>query len=137
MGTLFAYEGLTEEVLQAYRNAYHYLQLGKDSLTSAYALRDLGRAFNLLEITDSTIYYYNKAYQLANSNGDIQREVNILEELAGIYIQMGKYDEALKTLQETNSKWQDEKDINYDVWGKFLCKYRTKKIQQPITSRKI
>ena len=73
----FAYEGLTEEVLQAYRNAYHYLQLGKDSLTSAYALRDLGRAFNLLEITDSTIYYYNKAYQLANSNGDIQREVNI------------------------------------------------------------
>ena len=115
MGTLFAYEGLTEEVLQAYRNAYHYLQLGKDSLTSAYALRDLGRAFNLLEITDSTIYYYNKAYQLANSNGDIQREVNILEELAGIYIQMGKYDEALKTLQETNSKWQDEKDINYDV----------------------
>ena len=73
MGTLFAYEGLTEEVLQAYRNAYHYLQLGKDSLTSAYALRDLGRAFNLLEITDSTIYYYNKAYQLANSNGDIQR----------------------------------------------------------------
>lgn len=119
MGTLFAYEGLTEEVLQAYRNAYHYLQLGKDSLTSAYALRDLGRAFNLLEITDSTIYYYNKAYQLANSNGDIQREVNILEELAGIYIQMGKYDEALKTLQETNSKWQDEKDINYDVWGNF------------------
>lgn len=136
MGTLFAYEGLTEEVLQAYRNAYHYLQLGKDSLTSAYALRDLGRAFNLLEITDSTIYYYNKAYQLANSNGDIQREVNILEELAGIYIQMGKYDEALKTLQETNSKWQDEKDINYDVWGNFYVSIG-QKIQQPITSRKI
>lgn len=135
MGTLFAYEGLTEEVLQAYRNAYHYLQLGKDSLTSAYALRDLGRAFNLLEITDSTIYYYNKAYQLANSNGDIQREVNILEELAGIYIQMGKYDEALKTLQETNSKWQDEKDINYDVWGNFYVSIG-QKIQQPITSRK-
>ena len=25
----------------------------------------------------------------------------------------------MKTLQETNSKWQDEKDINYDVWGNF------------------
>ena len=133
MGTLFAYEGLTEEVLQAYRNAYHYLQLGKDSLTSAYALRDLGRAFNLLEITDSTIYYYNKAYQLANSNGDIQREVNILEELAGIYIQMGKYDEALKTLQETNGHFQSAKIMllyeiekergNYEEGLAYLEKY--------------
>ena len=48
--------------------------------------------------------------------------------MAGIYIQMGKYDEALKTLQETNSKWQDEKDINYDVWGNFYVSIGQKNV---------
>lgn len=47
----------------------------------------------------------------------MQREVNVLEELTGIYTQTGRYDKALKTLQEAGSKWQDEKDIGCDVWG--------------------
>lgn len=100
MGTLFAYEDITEEVLEAYHKSYYYFLLGKDSLTSAYALRDLARAFDLLEVPDSTIYYYNKAYELAQSNKDKKREVAILQELANVYLEMDKSDEALKIIQK-------------------------------------
>lgn len=122
MGTLFAYEDLTEEVLQAYKKAYYYFQLGKDSLTCTYALRDIGRAFDLLEIPDSMLYYYNKAYKLAQTNKDKRREVSILQELANIYINMDKCDEALKVIQKMDVKWLDKADLNYGIWGDYYMK---------------
>lgn len=122
MGTLFAYEDITEEVLQAYHKSYYYFLLGKDSLTSAYALRDLARAFDLLEVPDSTIYYYNKAYELAQSNKDKKREVAILQELANVYLEMDKSDEALKIIQKMDNKLLDEQGLNFGVWGNFYMK---------------
>lgn len=119
MGTLFAYEELTEDVLQTYRKAYYYFQLGKDSLTSAYALRDLGRAFNLLEMPDSCLYYYKKASKLADNNGDRERELNILQELASFYIERDKYGEALEILRKTHGKWYNSKDPDYGIWGDY------------------
>lgn len=120
MGTLFIYEDITEEVLPSYRKAYQYFQLAKDSLASAYALRDLGRTFDLLEMRDSTIYYYKKAYELANNNGDKKKELAILEELANVYIFMGKYDEALAILQKTNNERQNVQEPNYGIWGEYF-----------------
>lgn len=122
MGTLFAYEDITEEVLEAYHKSYYYFLLGKDSLTSAYALRDLARAFDLLEVPDSTIYYYNKAYELAQSNKDKKREVAILQELANVYLEMDKSDEALKIIQKMDNKLLDEQGLNFGIWGNFYMK---------------
>lgn len=85
MGTLFAYQGLYDESLEANRQAARqFLLQGKKNRTS-YAYRDMARMFDMKEQKDSALIYYKKAYSMAKETGDSNRIYGILGEMAGFY----------------------------------------------------
>ena len=73
MGTLFAYQGLYDESLEANKQSVQqYLLQGKKNKTS-YALRDMARMYNVKNQRDSASHYYQRAYQTAVSANDSNR----------------------------------------------------------------
>lgn len=73
MGTLFAYQGLYNESLEANKKAAEqFILQGKKNKTS-YALRDIARMYNIKNQRDSASHYYQRAYQTAVSANDSNR----------------------------------------------------------------
>ena len=73
MGTLFAYQGLYDESLEANKQSVQqYLLQGKKNKIS-YALRDIARMYNVKNQRDSASHYYQKAYQTAVTANDSNR----------------------------------------------------------------
>ena len=73
MGTLFAYQGLYNESLEANKKAAEqFILQGKKNKTS-YALRDIARMYNVKNQRDSASHYYQRAYQTAVSANDSNR----------------------------------------------------------------
>jgi len=101
MGTLFAYQGLYDESLEANRQAARqFLLQGKKNRTS-YAYRDMARMFDMKEQKDSALIYYKKACSTALEANDSNRYYSILGELGGLYYFSHKIDTA-KTLLLTS-----------------------------------
>ena len=138
MGTLFAYQGLYNESLEANKQAARqFLLQGKKNRTS-YAYRDMARMFDMKEQKDSALFYYHKAHSMAVEAGDSHRIYGILGEMAGFYErELNKADTAkimlLQVLQNrkvrNNNVYQSlgriyEKEKQWDsvyyYWGKSL-----------------
>ena len=138
MGTLFAYQGLYDESLEANKQAARqFLLQGKKNRTS-YAYRDMARMFDMKELKDSALFYYHKAHSMAVEAGDSHRIYGILGEMASFYeTKLNKADTAktmlLQVLQNhkirNNNVYQslgriyDKKkqlDSAYYYWGKNL-----------------
>lgn len=98
MGTLYMYQDIYDEAIEAYKKAYHYDTLIKDSTGIALSLRDIGFIFTGLNNLDSTLCYYKSTYQLAKkiNNKNLMNDVQSL--LASLYIQLKDYDSATKVL---------------------------------------
>lgn len=85
MGTLFAYQGLYDESLQANRESVNcYLAQGKKGKIS-YALRDIARMYDAKHQKDSALHYYQKAYRTALSVHSPHKVYVILGELGSFY----------------------------------------------------
>lgn len=98
MGTLFAYQDLYDESLDAKTKALHYYTLQKDSGRCAYALRDIARMYHAKDNSDSAFYYYKKAYDLAVKINNSKQADDILSELGCLYNDLGEVDIAKKLL---------------------------------------
>lgn len=99
IGELSLLQDIYDNALTAYRKAYQYNVLAKDSTGLVFNLRDIGWNYTGLNKADSSLYYYKAAYALAKKINN-QRQMNIVESaLAGLYIQLKRYDEARKALQ--------------------------------------
>ena len=85
MGTLFAYQGLYDEALQANRESVNcYLAQGKKDKIS-YALRDIARMYDAKHQKDSALHYYQKAYRTALSTHSPHKAYIIWGELGSFY----------------------------------------------------
>lgn len=73
MGTLFAYQGLYDESLEANKKAAEQFILQGKKNKISYALRDIARMYNVKNQRDSASHYYQKAYQAAVSANDSNR----------------------------------------------------------------
>ena len=85
MGTLFAYQGLYNESLEANRQAARQFLLQEKKNRTSYAYRDMARMFDMKEQKDSALFYYQKACSTALEANDSNRYYNILGEMAGFY----------------------------------------------------
>ena len=104
MGTLFMYQGLYDEVIRANRKAIEaYLILGKRNKIS-YFQRDIARMYDIKNMPDSALLYYQEACNTALVDGDSVRYDGILGELGGYFYKIGRMEEAKKTLLEVNQK---------------------------------
>ena len=90
MGTLFAYQGLYDESLEANKQSVQqYLLQGKKNKTS-YALRDMARMYDAKNQLDSALHYYQEACQTALADSNHHRYYTILGEFGGFYHQIDK-----------------------------------------------
>lgn len=90
MGTLFAYQGLYDESLEANKKAAEqFILQGKKNRTS-YALRDIARMYDAKNQMDSALHYYQESCETALSDSNHHRYHTILGEFGAIYHHINK-----------------------------------------------
>lgn len=90
MGLMFAYQGLYKEALEINKkSAAYYLSQGK-ATKGSYAVRDIARMYNAINLNDSALHYYQKAYQMTLADKDSNRIYGILGEIGCFYYGIGQ-----------------------------------------------
>lgn len=111
IGYLFAYQGLYNEGLKAYRTSYHYN--GNRPKGKIYALRNIARMYNAKNNIDSAVYYYKRAYEEALSIKDQSIMDNMLSELSYIYTDKKEYDVAKEIFDKISDK--DDPNLSFGL----------------------
>ena len=127
IGTLFLYQDIYDEALKMFKEAFHYDLLLEDSDGMSYDLRDMATSYRCLNQIDSAIYYYGKANDLALALHQ-QRFVSMIQsQMAGLYIQLKKYDLAKQFLQSSLSyQHKADKSGIFSVAAKYYHQLGTK-----------
>lgn len=127
IGTLFLYQDIYDEALKMFKEAFHYDLLLEDSVRMSYDLRDMATSYRCLNQIDSAIYYYGKANDLALALHQ-QRFVSMIQsQMAGLYIQLKKYDLAKQFLQSSLSyQHKADKSGIFSVAAKYYHQLGTK-----------
>ncbi|MDR0981698.1 MAG: amino acid ABC transporter permease [Culturomica sp.] len=99
IGTLFLYQYLYDEALDAFKKEYTILNRGnesnlEDSIGMVYALRDIGSVYKDIKKLDSSLYYYKSAYDLGKKLNRLDLTNMIQSQIGNIYIKLGEYDSA-------------------------------------------
>lgn len=102
-GTLFLYQDVYDEAMKAYRHAYKYNILAKDSVGIIFNLRDLGETFTAFNNADSALYYYKKAYKQAEKIENQRLTDMVGNSLADLYEQLKEYHLAKAILQASSN----------------------------------
>ena len=117
-GYVYEVEGLHKDALRYNKLAYGYAKKAGAQVTEIYSLRDIGRSYRDLKRNDIAIPYYQHAAKKAKTIDDANLYNMVMEELAGIYIEEGRLDEAYAAL---NTKFlaTTDKDIasHYYIWA--------------------
>lgn len=99
MGTLFSYQEIHDEAMKMYRKAQLCDEVLKDSSSMVFVLRDIAYEYRCYGQTDSTLYYYQKAYNLATAIQNSKLAAMVQNQMASLYVEQGKYALAKKNLQ--------------------------------------
>lgn len=99
MGRIFSEQGLWNEARKVYSQAYRWSVLEKDSISMIYDLRDLASTYCDVEGIDSSLLYYQEAYDLASALNNPRIMSMVQSQIGKVYVQMGKYDLVKKILQ--------------------------------------
>ena len=122
-GYVYEVEGLHKDALRYNKLAYGYAKQAGAQVTEVYSLRDIGRSYSYLKQNNTAIPYYRQAAKKAKAIGDANLYNMVMEELAGIYIEEGRLDEAYAAL---NTKFlaTTDKDIasHYYIWAMYFEK---------------
>lgn len=123
MGTLFAYQGLYDESLEANRQAARQFLLQEKKNRTSYAYRDMARMFDMKEQKDSALFYYQKAHSMAVEVGDSHRIYGILGEMAGFYERkLAKADTAKIMLLQVLQNHKAHSHSVYQILGRIYQK---------------
>lgn len=98
MGDLFLHQYFYDEAIEMYLEAYHYDSIGKDITAAVSCLESLGYTYNKKKQKDSSIIYYNKAYNQARKNQNKKLEKSVLGQMTSFYIENKEYDKAKNCL---------------------------------------
>ena len=98
-GRLFLNQALYDKALNMYKNALVYDVKLNDSINTIHTLRDLAYTYNKNNQKDSSLYYYQKAYGVAQSMDNKQMKMSVLAQMAAFYINIGDYNKAKECLQ--------------------------------------
>ena len=126
MGTLFMYQGLHDEVIRVNRKAIElYLSQGKRNKIS-YAQRDIARMYDVKNVPDSALHYYQEACQTALEDGDSARYYDFIGELGGFYFQIDSLALAKKTLLTSLSNKEEHKCSNLFPYIAYIYESESK-----------
>ena len=122
-GYVYEVKGLHKDALRYNKLAYGYAKKAGAQVTEIYSLRDIGRSYSYLKQNNTAIPYYWQAAKKAKSIDDANLYNMVMEELAGIYIEEGRLDEAYAALN-TQFLATTDKDISshYYIWAMYFEK---------------
>lgn len=99
IGRLFLNQAFYNKALDMYKKALVCDIKLNDSINIIHTLRDLAYTYNKNNQKDSSLYYYQKAYEVAKSMDNKQMEMSVLAQMAAFYINIGDYAKAKECLQ--------------------------------------
>ena len=99
MGTLFLYQKTYDEALKMFKEAQKCDIALKDSIGMVFNLKDIADAYRCVDQNDSSLYYFRKAYDLADFHKDYVLMALVKSQIASLYTELGKYDLARQALQ--------------------------------------
>ncbi len=99
MGEVLDYQGFYDEALEAFMNERKIKASDKDTVGLVYCLRDIGGIYWDLERQDSAMHCYKEADRLAAMINDKYASADINTQMAALYLNAGKTDEARKCLK--------------------------------------
>lgn len=99
MGTLFLYQHMYDEALNMYRKAQICDAIMKDSVGMVFNLRDIAFTYCFKAKIDSSLYYYQNAYNIVHNLQDTLFSAMIQSQMAGMYMRLGEYRLANEYLQ--------------------------------------
>lgn len=106
-GTLFAYQSLYEDALEAYKQSFVYYWQQEEEIGMIHALRNQARMYQSLGHIDSTEYYYRAAYRKAFEIKKPELIISISKEVANAYLDLGKPDSAKKVFSRIAEQKND------------------------------
>jgi len=120
-GYVYEVKGLHKDALRYNKLAYGYAKKAGAQVTEIYSLRDIGRSYSYLKQNNTAIPYYRQAAKKVKAIDDASLYNMVMEELAGIYIEEGRLDEAYAALN-TPFLAMTDKDISshYYVWAYYF-----------------
>lgn len=104
LGTLLAYQGVYDESLRATRTALALCRQYRDTLSSPFFLRNIGRIWDIRRNKDSVYHYYNAALQQARYNQDSVMIEAVLLELGAISLSFNEVDTAKMLLEKVKHR---------------------------------
>ena len=98
-GRLFLNQALYNKALDMYKNTLVCDTKLNDSINIIHTLRDLAYTYNKNNQKDSSLYYYKKAYEVAENMDNKQMKMSVLAQMSAFYIDIGDYKKAKECLQ--------------------------------------
>lgn len=121
LGTLLAYQGVYDESLQATRTALALCRQYRDTLSSPFFLRNIGRIWDIRRNKDSVYHYYNAALQQARYNQDSVMIEAVLLELGAISLSFNEVDTAKMLLEKVKHR-NDRKRFFHGILGRIYSR---------------
>lgn len=100
MGDLFFFQDVYDKAMKAYKKSYYYDKVyTKDKEGIVVNLCNIGSVFNFSNNTDSAMFYYQKANQIAKESGKKRLIDKAQSSLIDLFTQLKQYDSARIALQ--------------------------------------
>lgn len=120
-GDIYEKKKLDRDALHYNLLSYGYARKADVPSIALYSLRDIGRSYSRLKQSERAISYYRQAADRAKAlhNADLYNMV--MEELAAVYLEIGRLTEAYQALQPPFLGTEDQ-DISthYFIWANYF-----------------
>lgn len=130
-GTLFLYQDMYEEALKMFKLSYDCNIKVNNIYSQIFNLRDMGTSFRNMNQMDSAIYYFQRASQVAEANGQTNNMYMVQTQLTSLYLQLEEYSLAQKAFEYGKlHKHKANKSSLYSIASKLY--FHTGKIDSAI-----
>jgi len=99
LGSIHVRQNEPEEALPYLKESLAVKALIDDKGGEANVITNIGYAYELMDMYDSAMYYYNKAYEIRKNSGDIRRIANSEMYIGSLLIKMQEHDKAIVSLK--------------------------------------
>lgn len=114
-GRLLGLQFLYDDAVRMVMRSYECNSILGDAKKIVYNLKLLGFTYDHLEKTDSSLFYYNKAYEMAETTGNHREALNVLGQMASFYIKRKDYAMAKKCLLPVLQTDSINRSANYNM----------------------
>lgn len=120
-GDIYEEKKLDRDALHYNLLSYGYARKADAPSIALYSLRDIGRSYFRLKQSERAISYYRQAADRAKALHDADLYNMVMEELAAVYLEIGRLTEAYQALQ-TPFLGTEDQDISthYFIWANYF-----------------